>query len=103
MPRRSLSMTKSRKPTGANSPSKTPQINEKGEITSWDSTNPDGKLLKILVEEGLLDKKTASDVKKDHPQFGKYALRTLNSALTNARGAVKKEVEARMHDASSGT
>lgn len=100
--RRSSSLAKSSKPKGTHPATKAPHINERGEVTSWDSTNPDGKLLKILVEEGLLDKKTASDVKKDYPEFGKYALRTLNSTLTNARNSLKKEVETRMHDVSSG-
>ena len=64
---------------------KATQTNEKGEVTSWDSMNEDGKLLKLLSEEGLLSNKTASTVKQDYPQFGKYALHTLNSALSNAR------------------
>ena len=68
------------------SPAKTPsKNNEKGEITTWDTNNQDGRELKIYVENGCCDGLTAKTVREKYPQFKKYCYSTFNSAFTNAR------------------
>jgi len=86
---------------GAGTP-KEIRTNQKGEITSWDSTTPDGKLLKLMVEQGILTTETGAAVKKDYPQFRKYATRTLSSALSNARNALQKQVDLRQSRGEQG-
>jgi hypothetical protein len=71
------------------------KTNEKGEIISWSSRSKDGLLLKLLLEQGHIKKESATQVQKDYPQFAKYALKTLSSALNNNRKALEKEVDAR--------
>lgn len=71
------------------------RTDEKGKVISWNSNSKDGQLLKLLMEQGHIKKETASQVMKDYPQFEKYALRTLSSALSSNRKALEKEVDAR--------
>jgi hypothetical protein len=59
------------------------RTDKKGKVISWNSNSKDGQLLKLLMEQGHIKKKTASQVMKDYPQFEKYALRTLSSALSS--------------------
>jgi hypothetical protein len=81
---------------------KAPKTNEKGEVISWDSSSPDGKALRLLFEGKLITNETARQVKKDYPRFRLYASRTLNSALSNERKRVEKEVDTQMKRGSSG-
>jgi hypothetical protein len=69
------------------------KVNAKGEITSWDSKNVDGKLLKLLVSDGQTAGKTPSQIIKDFPQFKKYNYRTFSSALSNVRKSFESEVK----------
>jgi hypothetical protein len=78
------------------------KMNEKGELISWDSKSKDGQLLKVLLEQGYIKKETGSQVQQEYPQFAKYALKTLNSALNNCRKALEKEVDARQSRGSAG-
>jgi hypothetical protein len=71
------------------------KMNEKGEIISWSSKSKDGLLLKLLLEQGHIKKESATQIQKEYPQFAKYALKTLSSALNNNRKALEKEVDAR--------
>jgi hypothetical protein len=71
------------------------RTDEKGKVISWNSNSKDGQLLRLLMEQGHIKKETASQVMKDYPQFEKYALRTLSSALSSNRKALEKEVDAR--------
>jgi hypothetical protein len=68
---------------------------QKGEIISWSSKSKDGLLLKLLLEQGHIKKESATQIQKEYPQFAKYALKTLSSALNNNRKALEKEVDAR--------
>ena len=81
---------------------KAPKTNEKGEVISWDSNSPDGKALKALFDGGLITDETAKIVKKNYPRFRVYASRTLNSALTNERKRLEKEVDTQKARGSSG-
>jgi len=81
---------------------KAPKTNEKGEVISWDSSSPDGKALRLLFEGKLITNETARQVKKDYPRFRLHASRTLNSALSNERKRVEKEVDTQMKRGSSG-
>jgi hypothetical protein len=78
-----------------NSPDPKPvKTNQKGEVISWDSKSPDGKLLKLLVSDGQTVGKTPSQLMKDFPQFKKYNCKTLSSALNNLRKSFEGEVKA---------
>ena len=77
---------------GSNSAKK---VNEKGEITSWDTNNQDGRELKIYVENGCCDGLTAKPIREKYPQFVKYSYSTFNSALANARKAFNHQVRNR--------
>eukprot|EP00957_Ditylum_brightwellii_P159288 12124575-Ditylum_brightwellii.AAC.1 len=89
MPRKS---TKSKTPTKTSSKAKT---NGAGEVISWSTTLSDGKFLNLLVEQGIIDGYTASNLKKEYSQFKKYANRTLASALGNTCRRLSKEVDVR--------
>ena len=84
------------------SKAKAPKTNEKGEIISWDSHSPDSKALRALFDGGLITTETANKVKNDYPRFRQYASRTLNSALSNERKRMEKEVDTQIHRGSSG-
>ena len=63
-----------------------PTTNEKGEITSWSSTNKDGQLLKQLWEGGAIRGMMAAKTKSEFSEhFGKYATRTLQSVVSNLK------------------
>lgn len=81
---------------------KAPKTNEKGEIISWNSNSPDGKALRTLFEGGLITDETAVKVKKAFPQFHPYSNRCLNSALTNERKRIEKEIDTQKARGSSG-
>jgi hypothetical protein len=70
------------------------KTNQKGEVISWDSKSPDGKLLKLLVSDGRTVGKTPSQLMKDFPQFKKYNCKALSSALNNLRKSFEGEVKA---------
>jgi hypothetical protein len=78
------------------------KTNEKGEIISWNSNSKDGQLLKLLLEQGHIKKETAMQVQQDYPNFKKYALKTLNSALASNRKALEKAVDERRSDGNAG-
>jgi len=69
--------------------------NNKGEITSWDSTSKDGKLLKTMFDNGIITTETATEIKDEYDQYAKYATKTLGSAVQNLRRQMKKQTEAR--------
>ena len=78
------------------SPAKTPsKKNEKGEITTWDTNNQDGRELKIYIENGCCEGLTAKPVREKYPQFKKYCYSTFNSAFTNARKTFNHQVRKR--------
>eukprot|EP00957_Ditylum_brightwellii_P029613 2237370-Ditylum_brightwellii.AAC.1 len=68
------------------------KINEKGEITNWSVSSPDGKLLSVLFKQDLLEDQTAGTLKKECKHFAKYSNKMLGSALTNLWSKKKKEV-----------
>ena len=81
---------------------KAPKTNEKGEIISWDSSSKDGKALRALFDGGLITDETAKQVKQEYPRFCNFASRTLNSALTNERKRLEKEVDMQKNRGASG-
>lgn len=89
-------------PKAKSTQTKAPKTNAKGEIISWDSTSADGKALRALFDGGLITDETAKTVKKEYPRFRNYANRTLNSALTNERNRIAKEVDTQKARGSSG-
>ena len=78
------------------------KTNEKGEIISWNSNSKDGQLLKLLLEQGHIKKEAAMQVQQDYPNFKKYALKTLNSALASNRKALEKAMDERQSDGHAG-
>ena len=103
MPRRAT--PKKRTPSTPQAFSPTPgvvspstSVNSKGEYTTWTSTSSDGVQLKHILEGPPPDcNYTAAQMKAAHPLlFGKYATRTLNSALQNMRKALQNEISARV-------
>ena len=59
-----------------------PKKIEKGEVTQWSATSDDGKLLKMLIENGNITAEiTAGQVQKKYKMFNAYAYRTFSSAL----------------------
>ena len=73
-----------------------PNMNDKGEIISWSATSDDGKLLKMLVENGCIPlKMTAGQARDKYTMYNKYAYGTFSSALTNAKKAFEKEIDSR--------
>jgi hypothetical protein len=66
--------------------------NEKGEITTWKGDSADGKLLKMLVENGMIDNQKPAEIRTSYPQFMKYSATTFRSALTNARKSFNNEL-----------
>jgi hypothetical protein len=68
------------------------KVNAKGKITTWDSKNVDGMLLKLIVSNGLTTGKTPAQIIKAYPQFKKYNYRTFNSALSNMQKSFESEV-----------
>jgi hypothetical protein len=77
--------------------------NDKGEICSWTSTGDDGRLLRMLVENGNIKTGlTAGDARKKYPMFNKYSYNCFSSALTNTRKSLGTEVEAREEQTGRG-
>lgn len=66
--------------------------NEKGEITTWKGDSKDGQLLKMLVENGMLDNLKPMAIRNNYPQFMKYSAVTFRSALTNARKSYNNDL-----------
>ena len=83
--------TKKSPATKAPSPLK---VNAKGEITSWSGNSKDDELLKVIFEKGIVEKPTATSIKKAFPQFARYNTKTLNSPFQNIRKALESEVNA---------
>lgn len=88
----------------AKKPSKSEALktNQKGEVVSWDRNSPDGKALKALFDGGLITDQTASQVKHDFVRFRIYAATTLNSALSNERKRMQKEIDSQMKRGANG-
>lgn len=89
------------------SPARTPpgtvRRNENGEIISWCASSEDGKLLTLLVAQGIIrdDWKPAA-VKERYTNFREYASNTLSSALHSARKKVQGQVQLERGSGSSG-
>eukprot|EP00957_Ditylum_brightwellii_P114668 8744790-Ditylum_brightwellii.AAC.1 len=61
-----------------------PTTNKRGELLTWNSTSKDGILFGDLYSASQFNGKVTSHIKvKYNTQFGKYANKTLNSALQN--------------------
>ena len=74
-----------------------PKMNEKGEIISWSAQSDDGRLLKLLVENGnITPTMTAGNVRDKYTMFNQYAYSTFSSALNNTRKSFGTYVEARV-------
>ena len=73
-----------------------PIRNEKNEIISWSCTSDEGRLLKLLVENGNIKQDmTAGDIRKKYPMFAEYSYSCFSSGLANARKSFQKEIDAR--------
>ena len=58
--------------------------NDKGEIISWSSTNDNGRLLRMLVENGNIKPgMTAGAARDKYPMFKDYSYNCFQSALNN--------------------
>jgi hypothetical protein len=71
--------------------------NDKGEIIScWTSTNDNGQLLRLLVENGNIKPgMTAGAARDKYPMFKDYSYNCFQSAMKNVRRSLGTEVEAR--------
>ena len=78
--------------------------NDKGEIISWSSTNDNGRLLRMLVENGNIKPgMTAGAARRDkYPMFKDYSYNCFQSALNNVRKSLGTEVEAREQQTGRG-
>ena len=66
--------------------------NEKGEIVAWKGDSKDGQLLKMLVENNMLEDQKPAMIRTTYPQFMKYSAATFRSALANARKSYGNEL-----------
>ena len=77
--------------------------NDRVEITSWTSTNDNGRLLKMLVESGHIKPgMTAGAAREKYPMFKDYSYNCFQSALNNARRSLGTEVEAQEQQTGRG-
>eukprot|EP00957_Ditylum_brightwellii_P091746 6985381-Ditylum_brightwellii.AAC.1 len=79
------------------SSSKSPKKNEKGEIISWCNDSPDGQLLSVLFDQGIINSQTAGAMKNEYKQIDMYSNKTLGGVLSNICKKVAKEVDTRKH------
>jgi len=89
--------------SGGKPKGKEPRKNEKGLIDNWDSTWPDAKYLRMLVENGDVDGMTAGQIQRDYSQFKGYANKALTGGLKTIRSAVQEEIDAARGPGSNGT
>ncbi len=70
--------------------------NDRVEITSWTSTNDNGRLLRLLVENGNIKPGMTAGAARDKypPMFKDFSYNCFQSALNNVRRSLGTEVEA---------
>ena len=72
------------------------KMNSKGEIIRWSARSDDGRLLKMLIENGNISPNmTAGEVRTKYTMFAKYSYSCFASALSNSRKSFKTHVKAR--------
>ena len=75
---------------------KSAKVNAKGKIIRWSARSDDGRLLKMLIENGnITPSMTAGDVRTKYTMFAKYSYTCFASALTNARKSFASHMKAR--------
>lgn len=73
-----------------------PRRNDKNEITQWSSTSENGRLLRMLVENGQIKPgMSAGEARDRYPLFKEFAYSCFSSALANTRKSLATEMEAR--------
>ena len=74
---------------------KSAKVNTKGEIIRWSARSNDGRLLKMLIENGNISPSmTAGDVRTKYTMFAKYSYSCFASALSNSRKSFATHVKA---------
>ena len=72
------------------------KTNSKGEIIRWSARSDDGRLLKMLIENGNISPSmTAGDVRTKYTMFAKYSSSCFASALSNSRKSFVTHIKAR--------
>ena len=72
------------------------KTNSKGKIIRWSARSDDGRLLKMLIENGNISPSmTAGDVRTKYTMFAKYSYSCFASALSNSRKSFATHIKAR--------
>ena len=72
-----------------------PSNKQKGEVITWDGSNEDGRLLKLLVDQGVVTDMKQKEVVASFPVFEVYNHRTFSSSLSSYRQSFQNAIEAR--------
>jgi hypothetical protein len=77
--------------------------NNKNEIIQWSSASDDGRILKMLVQQGVIkEDMKPGDVRKKYTMFNEYDYKCFASALANTRKSLQSETAARVPQTGTG-